>query len=151
MMLMRPTIDASPSSHHDRAMADIARDSTTRRLLAFVIGWNFLDIALHIAAGEVLMSGGSSSGFVYIPFSTGLRIFPLGGYAPVSAQAWVSLGDTGVVRGSVRNATIVAAKDVTLLMIPKSVYLEHWYDTYSPEEFARLLSQGILSKPILSG
>ena len=54
------------------------------------------------------------------------------------------------MRGSVRNATIVAEKPVTLLMIPKSVYLEHWYDTYSPEEFARLLSEGILSESITS-
>ncbi len=112
----------------------------------------FADVkVIHLTAGEVLMSGGSQSGFVYVPFSTGLKIFPMGGYAPVSAKAWVSLGDTGVVRGSVRNATIVAEKDITLLMIPKSVYLEHWYDTYSPEEFSRLLAEGVLSKPILSG
>jgi hypothetical protein len=66
---------------------------------------------------------------------------PLGGYQPFFVQAWMPLGVTGVIRGAVRNATIVATQELTLLMIPKDVYLKRWHHTYSPQEFAQLFQQ----------
>ena len=62
-------------------------------------------------------------------------IAPLGGYHSFPAAPWLLLGTTGVVRGAERSATIVAERDVQVIMIPKSVYLAHWHHTLSLEEF----------------
>ncbi len=96
---------------------------------------------ITLRAGEVLLEAGAPAGFVYIPLGTGLQIVPLGGYQPFFVQAWMPLGVTGVIRGAVRNATILATQDLTLLMIPKDVYLKRWHHTYSPQEFAQLFGK----------
>lgn len=57
----------------------------------------------------------------------------------MSTPAWIPVGSTGVIRGAVRNATVVAARDLTLLMIPRDVYLQHWYRPYSPIELIERL------------
>jgi len=49
------------------------------------------------------------------------------------------LGITGVIRGDVRNATIVAEDDADVLIIPKDVYLRHWHRNYTPVEFCDLM------------
>ncbi len=93
---------------------------------------------ITLQAGDVLLEAGAPAGFVYIPLGPGLQIVPLGGYQSFFVQAWMPLGVTGVIRGAVRNATITATQDLTLLMIPKDVYLKRWHHTYSPQEFAEL-------------
>lgn len=93
----------------------------------------------HLVAGETLVEAGAPATMVYVPLDDGLTIIPLGGYAAFSVQAWMPLGNTGVIRGAVRNGTIVAERPVSALMIPKDVYLRHWHHTYSEDELrARL-------------
>ena len=86
---------------------------------------------ITIHGDEVLIQAGTPSAFVYIPFDSGLKIMPLGGYHPFSVQSWMPLGMTGVIRGAVRNATVVAEQTVRLLVIPKTVYLKYWHHTHS--------------------
>jgi hypothetical protein len=95
---------------------------------------------IDLRAGETLIESGAPAGFVYIPLAEGLHIVPLGGYQAFVVQAWMPVGVTGVIRGSVRNATVVADQDLALLAIPKDVYLKHWHHTYSPPEFAELFA-----------
>lgn len=96
---------------------------------------------ISLAAGEVLVEAGAPSGFVYVPEAAGLRGQPIGGYGPFTVTAWTPVGVTGVVRGAVRNATIVAETPLTLIAIPKDVYLRCWHRTYDAEAFARLFDE----------
>jgi len=89
---------------------------------------------VKVHKGSVVIEAGTPAGFVFIPLGEGLRIAPLGGYHDVPAPIRVPLGNTGVIRGSVRNARIFAEADVELLMIPQDVYLERWHATYGVEE-----------------
>jgi hypothetical protein len=86
-----------------------------------------------------LIEAGTPPAFVYVPLGDGLKVIPLGGYQSFSVAAWMPLGYTGIIRGDIRNADVIAEKDVSLLMIPKEAYLQHWYAPYSPEELKALL------------
>ena len=94
----------------------------------------------ELQAGEKLIEAGGPSSFVYIPLGDGLKIIPLGGYQSFSVTAWLPLGTTGVIRGDVRNADIVAEQSMSLLMIPKEIYLHYWYVPYSPLELKNTLA-----------
>ena len=96
---------------------------------------------VSLSSGQNLLEAGGSSAFVYIPLQPGLKIIPLGGYKAFMAEPWVPIGITGAIRGATRNATIAAAADLDLLMIPKSIYLHHWYQTYSQDEFRQWLQK----------
>jgi HEAT repeat protein len=89
---------------------------------------------------ETLLEAGAPDGFVYIPLTDGLSIIPLGGYDPFAVKAWMPLGVTGVIRGAMRNASIVAEEEVQLLMIPREVFLKRWHFTYSFKELIDRLS-----------
>ncbi len=96
----------------------------------------FRDVKLIKAqAGFTLIEEGTLPGFVYIPLTGCLEIIPLGGYPAFLIQPWMPLGITGVIRGSIRNATVVIVEDAELLMIPQDIYLEHWHQTYNLSEF----------------
>jgi hypothetical protein len=95
---------------------------------------------IKLQVGEKLIEAGAPSSFVYFPLDAGLKIIPLGGYQSFSVAAWMPLGTTGVIRGDIRNADIVAEQDVSLLMLPKEVYLRYWYVPYSPLELKKLLT-----------
>ena len=95
---------------------------------------------LTLRAGETLIEAGAPASFVYLPLGDGLKIIPLGGYQPFSVRAWMPLGNTGVIRGAIRNADVVADQDVSLLIIPKDVYLRHWHHPYTAAELMQLLS-----------
>jgi hypothetical protein len=95
---------------------------------------------LALRAGETLIEAGAPASFVYLPLGDGLKIIPLGGYQPFSVRAWMPLGNTGVIRGAIRNADVVADQDVSLLIIPKDVYLRHWHNPYTAAELRQLLS-----------
>lgn len=88
---------------------------------------------VSLRPNELLIEAGTPSAFVYIPLGPGLRILPLGGYDAFSVQPWMPLGSTGVIRGAVRNASVIADQVVQLLIIPKSIFLRHWHKTHSPE------------------
>lgn len=94
----------------------------------------------ELQAGEKLIEAGAPSTFVYIPLGDGLKIIPLGGYQSFSVAAWMPLGTTGVIRGDIRNADIIAEQDVSLLILPKEVYLRYWYVPYSPMELKNILA-----------
>jgi hypothetical protein len=96
---------------------------------------------VYLQAGETLVQSDTPSAFVYFPLGEGLRGLPLGGYGSFSVAAWMPLGNTGVIRGAARNADVVAERDLYLLVIPKDVYLRHWYAPYSPEELKKLLGR----------
>ena len=90
---------------------------------------------INLQAGQTLIQAGAPSAFVYIPQGDGLKIIPLGGYESLSVAAWMPLGNTGVIRGNVRNADVKAEKNIFLLVIPKEIYLRHWYVPFTLEEF----------------
>ncbi len=92
-----------------------------------------------LEAGEVLIEAGTPSGFVYLPLGEGLQITPLGGYESISMQGWFPVGITGVIRGATRNAKVVARHRLSMLIIPKEVYLQFWYWPYTFEEVRQLL------------
>jgi len=93
---------------------------------------------VRISRGEELIKSQSSSGFVYIPLGSGLRVYPLGGYESKSTPPWIPLGNTGVIRGSVRNSSVVAETDVHALAIPREVYLQYWYHPLTTKALAEL-------------
>jgi hypothetical protein len=92
-----------------------------------------------LGSGETLIEAGEPAGMVYVPLGDGLRILPLGGYDSFSVQAWMPLGSTGVIRGALRNAKVIAEQAVSALMIPKDVYLRHWHATYTIDELRQRL------------
>jgi len=98
---------------------------------------------IDVQAGEKLIEASAPSSFVYFPLGGGLKIIPLGGYQSFFIAAWMPLGSTGVIRGDVRNADIIAEQPVSLLMIPKEVYLRYWYEPYSPMEIKNILADEI--------
>lgn len=91
--------------------------------------------------GDILMSQGDYAGFVYIPLSEGLEGLPGGGYDMFQVAAWSLLGNTGVIRGDIRNATVLAKQTVDVLIIPKETFLQHWHATYSPAEFKKAIER----------
>lgn len=103
------------------------------------VNWNaaLKDLrVVKIKSGEMLIQSGSPSGFVYIPLANGLKVFPLGGYESTPAPSGVPIGNTGVIRGSVRNANVFAERNLELLIIPKETYLNYWYTPHSSKTLA---------------
>jgi hypothetical protein len=80
----------------------------------------------RVAAGEVLVAGGSFPAFVYIPLGTGLTVHPMGGYPSAQLHPWVPVGVTGAVRKAPRNGEIVADREVEVLMIPSEEFVAAW-------------------------
>ncbi|MEZ4644153.1 MAG: cyclic nucleotide-binding domain-containing protein [Chloroflexota bacterium] len=152
-----PSLQMAPQLERDRYLLaePIAWDEATRldflkrigqsghRVVDVHIERAFVHVRLTtVYSGEVLIEAGASSTFVYIPLGAGLQVRPLGGYRSFSVQPWMPLGVTGVVRGANRNATVVADQKLQLLMIPKSVYLQHWHHTHSPASLREALGYG---------
>jgi hypothetical protein len=94
---------------------------------------------IHLPAAQTLIEANSPAAFVYIPLGDGLVVIPLGGYASFPVHPWMPLGNTGVIRGAVRNADVIAEQAVDLLMIPQDIYLKYWYQPYTTEELLRFL------------
>lgn len=116
-------------------------DRTGQKLHGMNLTEGFRDVRLiDLPANETLVEAGSPAAFVYIPLGDGLKVIPLGGYQAFCVNAWMPLGNTGIIRGAYRNATVVADQDVQLVMIPKETYFKYWYRPYSPEEFRQLFS-----------
>ncbi len=94
----------------------------------------FAEVRLvQVEVGEVLIEQGSASCFVYIPFAEGLRVL-----CPSFSQAvppWIQVGDVEVIRASIRHQRVVAEQNLSLLMIPREVYLRYWYHPYTVQEF----------------
>ena len=67
----------------------------------------------------------------------GEKVYPLGGYESQPATAWIPLGNSGVIRGSVRNANVIAEKPVELICVPREIYLNFWYQPYSAKDLVK--------------
>lgn len=107
--------------------------------LDLAAGFQHVKLA-ELHTGEKLIEAGTPSSFVYVPLGDGLRVIPLGGYQSISIAAWIPLGTTGVIRGDTRNADIIAEHDLSVLVIPKEIYLRYWYVPYGPAELTGILS-----------
>ncbi len=117
-------------------------DATAQRIDRIDIDHAFEHVReARLEAGEVLIEAGTPSGFVYLPLGEGLQITPLGGYQSISVQGWFPVGSTGVIRGAVRNAQVIAQTKLDVLIIPREVYLRHWYWPYTFQEVRDLLKQ----------
>ena len=102
----------------------------------------FSDVHLaKLKAGDVLVYAGSPPGFVYIPIGEGLVSTPLGGYQAFAAKPWIPQANTRVIRGGAQESTLSAQANVSVLMIPKEIYLRHWHSTYSLEQFTQLIKR----------
>jgi len=101
----------------------------------------FEDVRLiRLECNDLLIEAGTPAALVYIPLDAGLRVLPLGGYEAMTVAPRMPLGVTGVIRGAVRNSSVVAEQSVRVLMIPKSVYMKRWHRTLSPDELRRMLA-----------
>lgn len=95
----------------------------------------------HVGDGEVLVSAGSPPAFVYVPLGDGLIVRPDGGYGAAPLPPFVPVGTTGVVRRSERNAEIVAAAGVDVLVVPAGRYLDSWWKPLTTADLPALLSR----------
>ena len=152
-----PSLQNVPETERNRylAVTDIQWSQNERRTLLTRMaeaGWKVAAIDLDEAfrhvrlitldSGETLIEADQPAGMVYVPLGAGLRIIPLGGYDSFSVAAWMPLGSTGVIRGALRNARVIAEQAVSALMIPKDVYLRHWHTTYTAAELRQRLGRG---------
>lgn len=101
----------------------------------------------QIKKEEVLFSMNDFAGLVYMPCGPGLMGIAGGGYGRFEIPPWMPIGTTGVIRGDIRNATVVANEDMEVIIIPKEVYLKYWHTTYNAEEFKQIIEKRFLSKP----
>lgn len=102
----------------------------------------FADVRrVRVTAGEVVMTAGSPSGFVYIPVSQGLHVQPTGGYAAVAVSPWVPVGTTGVIRRAERNGDVTAEHELDLLVIPGERYVRTWFRPYAAAELVSILAR----------
>jgi hypothetical protein len=151
-----PSLQNVPETERNRylAVTDIQWSLDERRTLLTRMaeaGWKVAAIDLgeafrHVRlitldSGETLIEADQPAGMVYVPLGAGLRIIPLGGYDSFSVAAWMPLGSTGVIRGALRNARVIAEQAVSALMIPKDVYLRHWHATYTAAELRQRLGR----------
>ena len=95
-----------------------------------------------VGADERLIEAETPAGFVYVPLGEGFIVVPLGGYQSFAVKPFMPLGATGVIRGAIRNADVIAVRPVDVLIIPKEVYLQHWHRPYTLSELHRLLTGG---------
>jgi hypothetical protein len=96
---------------------------------------------VRVGAGEIVMTAGSPSGFVYIPTAPGLRVQPTGGYPAVALSPWVPVGTTGVIRRAERNGDVTAELELELLVIPGDRYVRTWFRPYAAAEFVSMLER----------
>jgi len=120
-------------------LANIERSGHKTRNIDPVDGFERVKV-VTLRAGDTLVEAGAPSDYVYVPLEDGLDVMPLGGYAPLSVHAWMPVGNTGVIRGAHHNATVVAGRDLPLLMIPQDIYLRRWHNLYSAAELLRRLT-----------
>lgn len=102
---------------------------------------------VHLLPGQLLLEAGAPAAFVYIPLEPGLRILPTSGHRSFMVAPWMPLGVTGVLRGAPRNATVQAEAALSLLMIPRTVYLKHWHRTHTPESLREALQPLAVAAP----
>ncbi len=127
-----PDLDWSPEQRH-HFLRQIAQAGQKIEGIDPTLAFKHIKLA-ELQPNDVLIVAAAPSGFVYFPLGEGLWVRPLGGYSPIAVHAWRPLGNTGVIRGADRNADIVAHERVQVLILPKDVYLRHWYRPFTVTE-----------------
>jgi hypothetical protein len=94
-----------------------------------------------VPAGTEVFQVDTTSPLVVIPLGSGLRVHPRTGSESQSIHPWLPVGVTGVVRGGLRNASVVADDQVEVAVVPADVYLREWFRPYSVEEI-----QGVVAR-----
>lgn len=129
-----------PAERRQRALARLAQSGHQTQQIDSERA--FTDVRLgRLRQGETLLQAGAPPAFVYIPMDEGLLSTPLGGYQAFAVRPWIPLGNTRVIRGATQEATVVAEREVSLLIIPREIYLKHWHATYTVQAFSALIPQ----------
>ncbi len=129
---------SAESAHREKTLVRIAQSGHQTELIDPQAAFTDVRICV-LREGETLMNAGAPPGFVYIPMGEGLFSTPLGGYQAFAVKPWIPLGNTRVIRGAAQEATVTAQAEVSVLTIPKEIYLKFWHDTYDVEEFKEYL------------
>jgi hypothetical protein len=96
---------------------------------------------VRVAAGEIVMTAGSPSGFVYIPTAPGLRV---AADRRVSGGRVESMGagrHDGSDRRAERNGDVTAELELELLVIPGDRYVRTWFRPYAAAELVSMLER----------
>lgn len=96
---------------------------------------------IELLVGETLFNDGDYSLFVYFPFDEGLEGFNQKDQITFKSIPWTPIGQIGVIQNEKRTATIVAKKNVKLLVIPADIYLQFWHIYYTIDEIRTLLHE----------
>ncbi|NTU83821.1 MAG: hypothetical protein HGA45_31350 [Chloroflexales bacterium] len=127
-----------PLERRQRALARLAQSGHQTEQID--VERAFTDVRVgRLREGETLLAAGAPPAFVYISMEEGLLSTPLGGYQAYAVRPWTPLGNTRVIRGATQEATVVAEREVSLLIIPKEIYLKFWHATYGVAAFSALL------------
>lgn len=129
-----------PRERRERALLRLAQSGHQTARIDVELAFRDVRVC-RLREGETLIAAGAPPAFVYIPMDEGLVSTPLGGYQAFAVRPWTPVGNTRVIRGATQEATVVAQRELPLLIIPKEVYLKHWHATYSVEAFAAMLPQ----------
>lgn len=136
---VRVGLDTASLPPAERALVASARslDATTRDQTTTALGLDGPDdartlldelLVATVEPGTKLVEIGSLSDLVLLPLGPGLVVEPAGGFDPRPAAPMVPLGATALVRGSGRNARIVAVERVEVVVIPGRVWFAACYE-----------------------
>lgn len=83
---------------------------------------------------EILIHEDSISNFVYIPMSEGLEGYSQKNQTRFLSKPWSLVGHIAVIQNSLRTATVLANRKMSVLMIPAATYLNYWHAEYTEAE-----------------
>ena len=83
---------------------------------------------LQLNQDELLFEEDSYPGFVYLPLWGSLYGVSKRSQIKFVIETYKLVGHISVISGKLRQASIYAASKVTLLMIPREIYLLYWFD-----------------------
>lgn len=121
------------AAYQQQILSHIAKTGHKVNVISVDHAFDYVKVA-KLEKGETLVSAGDYAGFVYVAMGVGLAGIPIGGYDRFELPPWMPLGNVGVIRGDVRNATIFAEEAVEVMIIPKEIYLKYWHTTYKISE-----------------
>ena len=128
-----------PSSFADRVLAEQRRCGVRTDNLEPARCFDGVRV-VQLHAGDSVITQGESASFVYIPTDVGLELLSGAGFGEKPLPPWNQVGATGVLRRGERNSSIVATRDLAVIMIPGEVYAEAWFRPYEASDLAGLRS-----------
>jgi hypothetical protein len=94
-----------------------------------------------VQAGTELLQVDTRSPVVIVPLGHGLRVHPKVGSQSKALHPWLPVGVTGVVRGGVRNAAVVADHPVEVAVVPAGVFIREWFRPCSVEHVPEVVAR----------